>query len=123
MGGRDPNRISVMPKEFIRKIVSEYDSTYRAYIIGSREDVKEYGFFDGCTWITDFGECIHKMLGSYHHYSVNSWTKTFTGLMGIPTGIYPSTYRVDPQDVYGSDRDPADHVFLRGWGFTFHSKV
>jgi hypothetical protein len=119
VGGRDSNRISLMPKEFIEKLVEDYGDEYQVCLIGSKENIKDYGLVEGAVWITDFEDSIHRILGSHHHYSVNSWTKTFSGLMGIPTTIYPSTYVVPPEVLFNGKKDPSDYVFLDNWGFDY----
>jgi hypothetical protein len=126
LGGKDPNRVSAMSKKFIERIRDSYleqavrDDEYGFYLIGSLDDIKEFGPVDRCVWVTNFEDSLYKLLGSHAHYSVNSWTKTFTGLMDIKTAIYRSVYKIPPTEFYGVGVDPADHVFLNNWGFVFY---
>lgn len=119
VGGKDNNRVSRIPNEVVKNLAEFYRKykKLKTYLIGSTKDRENIGIIEGANWITTFEESIHMLLGSYRHYSVNSWSKTFTGLMDIPTVIYPSKYLAPPEKVYGHHKDPADYVFLDGWGF------
>lgn len=118
-GGPDSNRISVMPVEYVEEIVKQYDSSYSVILIGSKRDITKSEYIENCRWVTDMEDSINRILLSNHHYGVNSWAKTLSGLAGVPTTIYPSSYVKPPIEVFNHPVDPSDYVFLKDWGFEY----
>lgn len=118
-GGIDSNRISNISKEELKKIVDYIPNKYNIYLIGSKSDVEKYGIIDSTRWITDFDQAFDKIRRAEFHIGVNSWCKTYSGLAGIKTYIYPSLYRIEPLNLFGCVNDPSDYVFLKqgGWDF------
>jgi len=118
-GGRDSNRISIIQRSELVKMVGNLTKKYTVYLIGSKEDIENYGIIDGASWVKDFDDTFQKIRSAEFHIGVNSWCKTYAGLAGISTYIYPSTYLNDPIEVFGDTNDPSDYVFLKqgGWNF------
>jgi len=117
-GGEDANRISEMSVESITHIINKFPH-YKIFLIGSNDDIKRMGFIENTQWVTRFDESFHKIRTAEFHIGVNSWCKTLSGLLDVETYIWPSEYRKPPIKVYGTDKDPADYVFLKeaGWKF------
>jgi len=114
-GGLDANRISEMPREFIEGITEIYKDQYEIFLIGSPKDRDTLGNIPGARWLTDLEDSLHKIAMAEFHVGVNSWAKSLSGILGIPTYIWPSSYR--DLSMYPNDKDPADWVFIENWGF------
>lgn len=110
-------RFSIIEKEKLESIIEEIDS--KVYLIGSKSDVEKYGEISGSEWVVQLDSSFEKIRTAKFHLGVNSWCKTYAGLSGVETIIYPSTYNVDPQELFGCKNDPSDYVFLKpaGWKF------
>lgn len=118
-GGKDSNRISRINNEDLTKLVSDCnDHGYRVFLIGSNSDIQNIGVIPGSSWVVNFEDSLRIIKGAIAHIGVNSWVKTMSGLIGIPTYIWKSEYIRPPKEVFGVDYDPSDTVFLSpGWGF------
>lgn len=118
-GGKDSNRISIIDEIELKRIVNDLGKKYKIYLIGSSSDIEKYGIISGASWVVDFETAFNRIINADFHLGVNSWCKTYAGLSGIKTYIYPSTYIVDPQTIFGCKNDPSDYVFLKqgGWDF------
>lgn len=118
-GGYDANRISIMTIDFVENIVKRYNDDYSILLVGSPKDSQKVCQIAGTRWVTDMADSVDRILLSHKHYSVNSWTKTLSALAGVPTVIYPSSYKTQPQLVFGCPQDPSDYVFLNDWEFEY----
>lgn len=124
-GGKDQNRISRIPIEYIQKIIKKFGNDYEIILIGCEKDEIEYGGvigrdhpLYGAKWLAHELElATHYIRSAEFVIAVNSWVKSYSGIAGIKTYIYPSSYIRDPQKAYGWHKDPADTVFLDNWGF------
>lgn len=115
IGGMDSNRISEMPREFIEGIIEKYHDQYQIFLIGSPKDRDTLGNIPNARWITDLWDSVHKIAMADFHVGVNSWAKSLSGILSVPTYIWPSTYR--NLNAYPNGKDPADWVFIENWGF------
>jgi len=124
-GGADGNRISRIPQSYIKQIIEKFGSDYDIFLVGSPDDMIEYGgtiTIDselwGARWVNhDFDSQIQCIKSASFFIGVNSWCKTYAALVGVESYIYASRYKQPPEKVYGWHKDPADTVFLDGYGF------
>lgn len=111
-----------MKKETLDRIFKFIKSETKVYVISTEKEVNMYGnYFDGMNvnLLLDysFGDLFKIISNSSLIYSVDTWVKTLSCFMNIPTVLVESFYSSNPYDAIGLDIDPGDFIFIKNWNF------
>lgn len=118
-GFEDKTKVKKIDEYNLAQIIEKYRlNEWRISIVGLYEEISLYK-------INGDVECFHnnlawdRILMCDKFIGVDSWGKTLAKMADKETIVYRNSYNVTPMQLFGTDIDPGDNVFLKDWGFIF----